>query len=194
MAKLYYNYSAMNAGKSAQLLQAAHNYEQTGSTVWYFNYYQDDRFGGVGKISSRIGLEHDAVLYSEEFDFIDYALFERVPAAIFVDECQFLTEKQVLQLATLVDQYNIPVLCYGIRNDYMGNLFAGSAALMCHADEIREIKAMCSVEGCHKKATHIGLYIGGERVTQGEQTYIGDTDYRSMCRKHFLRDANGQST
>ncbi len=193
MAKLYYNYSAMNAGKSAQLLQAAHNYEQTGSTVWYFNYYQDNRFG-VGKISSRIGLEHDAVLYSEEFDFIHYAMHENhVPAAIFVDECQFLTKKQVLDLAYIVDKFNIPVLCYGIRNDYMGNLFQGSAALMCHADEIREIKAMCSVEGCHKKATHIGLFIGGARVLDGEQTYIGDTDYRSMCRKHFIEGSDGTS-
>ncbi|CAM0005201.1 thymidine kinase [Vibrio phage D527] len=188
MAKLYYNYSAMNAGKSAQLLQAAHNYEQNGSQVWYFNYYADNRFG-TGKISSRIGLEHEATMFSEEFDFRHYFMTETTtPKAIFIDECQFLTPEQVLVLGRIVDEFNIPVLCYGIRNDYMGNLFAGSAALMCHADEIREIKAMCSHPSCGKKATHIALYIGGERVLDGEQTYIGDTDYRSLCRKHFMRE------
>ncbi len=186
MAKLYYNYSAMNAGKSAQLLQAAHNYEQNGSHVWYFNYFADNRFG-YGKISSRIGLEHDAVLYSEEFDFRHYFMVaDSLPRAIFIDECQFLTEAQVLVLARIVDEFNIPVLCYGIRNDYMGKLFPGSAALLCNADEIREIKAMCSHDECGKKATHIALHIGGVRVLDGEQTHIGDTDYRSLCRKHFM--------
>lgn len=188
MAKLYYNYSAMNAGKSAQLLQAAYNYEESGHSVWYFNYALDTRFGD-GKITSRIGLEHDSVKFDDSFSFIDYfinAPIER-PSAIFIDECQFLTEEQVLQLAAIVDEQSIPVLCYGIRNDYMGNLFPGSAALMCHSDEIREIKAMCSHKGCTKKATHIALHIGDVRVNEGEQTYIGDAEYSSLCRQHFFR-------
>ncbi|AUR85955.1 thymidine kinase [Vibrio phage 1.081.O._10N.286.52.C2] len=188
MAKLYYTFSTMNAGKSAQLLQAAHNYEQNGNTVWYFNFIGDTRHG-IGKISSRIGLEHSAVMFDADFDFIQYFIANDNdwPSAIFVDECQFLTGDQVLQLASIVDNQSVPVLCYGIRNDYMGQLFPGSSHLLCHADEIREIKTMCCHPGCQKKATHIALHINDQRVYQGDQTFIGDTEYRSLCRNHFMQ-------
>jgi thymidine kinase len=200
MAKLYYNYSAMNAGKSAQLLQAAHNYESNGAVVEYYNFAEDmrfqhdfDDFDDEQKhyITSRIGLKHEAIPYDNESIFC-VGVFSDV-SAIFIDECQFLTEKQVFQLGKIVDESNVPVICYGIRNDYIGNLFPGSAALLCHADEISEIKAMCSNKRCNKKATHIALYEpDGKRIIAGEQIQIGDSEYRSLCRKHFYtNEKNG---
>lgn len=180
MAKLYFNFSAMNAGKSAQLLQSAHNYESNGGKVKYFNFKGDTRFS-EGMIVSRIGIEHAAELFDVNYKFnIDEPV-----DAIFIDEAQFLTAEQVKQLCKIVDTQHVPVLCYGIRNDYMGNLFEGSASLMCHADVINEIKGMCSHKECNKKATHILLYADGKIVLSGEQVHIGDTEYHSVCRNHF---------
>lgn len=192
MAKLYYNYSTMGAGKSAQLLQAAYNYTNNGKQVLYFNFILDDRFG-QNKIKSRIGIEHEATMFDNGFEFYKNVnmmvltnLHMKYYSAIFIDECQFLTKDQVMQLCKIVDILGIPVLCYGLRNDYMGKLFEGSKALMCNADIINEIKSICTHKECTKKATHIILYKDGKRTYNGRQTFIGDLEYKSVCRKHFM--------
>ena len=189
MAKLYFKYSTMNSGKSASLLQSAHNYVESGKSVLYFNAAIDTRYG-EGKIASRIGLQHDAIPYHHDFNFYEHVLEHiisvNLPDAIFIDESQFLSEKQVLELCEIVDVLNIPVLCYGIRNDYQGNLFEGSRTLLCNADQIDELKGICSDRGCNKKATHILRYVDGELQKEGKQTIVGDQEYESVCRYHFM--------
>lgn len=195
MAKLYFNFSAMNAGKSSNLLQSAHNYKETGKRVLYFNAAIDTRYGD-NIISSRIGISHEAVSYDDTTNFYYHILSlinekcssdrTALPSAIFIDEAQFLSKEQVLQLCEIVDVLQITVLCYGIRNDYMGNLFEGSAALLCNADEINEIKGMCSNPDCTRKATHILRYQDGELQTEGTQKIVGDQEYESVCRFHFM--------
>ena len=195
MAKLYFNFSVMNAGKSSNLLQSAHNYKETGKHVLYFNSAIDTRYG-ENMISSRIGISHDAVTYDDDTNFYHHLLYlmdkphpvdrTPLPSAIFIDEAQFLTKEHVLQLCEIVDVLQITVLCYGIRNDYMGNLFEGSAALLCNADEINEITGMCSHPDCTRKATHILRYQDGELQTEGNQKIVGDQEYVSVCRFHFM--------
>lgn len=192
MAQLYFYYSAMNAGKSTSLLQSAHNYREQGMEVMLFTAAIDDRFGG-GKISSRIGLSSAASTFDSHthfFDLVEIALKQSAEtcnkriACILVDEAQFLTADQVNQLARIVDEQNIPVLCYGIRTDFQGELFPGSMRLLAIADKLSELKTVCS---CGRKATMtIRLDDSGKPISAGNQVVIGGNDrYESKCRRHY---------
>ena len=187
MAQLYFYYSAMNAGKSTSLLQSAHNYREQGMQVMLFTAAIDDRVA-KGVIASRIGLKAEAELFDDGFDF--FLLIadrqQRSPLhCIFVDEAQFLSREQVDQLAKVVDLLNIPVLCYGIRSDFQGELFPGSARLLTVADKLSELKAVCH---CGRKATMVVRRDGaGNPVHEGAQVVIGGNDsYESMCRHHYF--------
>lgn len=188
MAQLYFYYSAMNAGKSTSLLQSAYNYKERGMNVLLLTALIDDRFG-EGTISSRIGLASDAKTFTPQTNMIESILqwqFEEpLPySCIFVDEAQFLTTQQVNQLAEIVDIQNIPVLCYGIRSDFMGELFPGSARLLTISDKLTELKTICH---CGRKAIMVvRMDEHGKAVSQGAQVVIGGNDtYVSMCRTHY---------
>ena len=186
MAKLYFNYSTMNAGKSTLLLQAAHNYEERGMSVYRMIASFDDR-AGKGQIGSRIGFAREA----ETFDTSD-DLFERIErvmqagplACIFVDEAQFLTDAQVWQLARVADDLGVPVMAYGLRVDFRGKLFPGSAALLALADSLREVRTICH---CGRKATMVVRQDDqGTVLTEGAQVQVGGNEtYVSLCRKHW---------
>jgi thymidine kinase len=185
MAKLYFSYAAMNAGKSTSLLQAAHNYRERGMDVLLLTsaLYRKD---SGGHISSRIGISSEAVLYSRDVDL--FALVQETMAkgrldAIFVDEAQFLTKEQVWQLARVTDYLHVPVLAYGLRTDFQGELFEGSSALLAIADNLREIRTICE---CGSKATMVvRLGPDGKALTTGEQVSIEKTTYLSLCRRHW---------
>lgn len=187
MAKLYFYYSAMNAGKSTTLLQAAHNYEERGMRVLLFTPQIDDR-SGVGTISSRISLQRDAYAFSNEFDLFVHIRDEHQKspvACVFIDEAQFLTAKQVLQLTLVCDRIGIPVLCYGLRTDFRGEPFEGSKYLLAWADVMGEIKTICH---SGKKATmNARLDESGKRVVEGEQVAIG-LNYVALARSEFELD------
>ncbi len=191
MAKLYFNYSTMNAGKSTVLLQASHNYRERGMDTYLLTAAVDGR-AGTGRIASRIGISSEADTFKPEDDV--YAMIERRTsegsvACAFVDEAQFLTEDQVWQLARAVDDLHVPVLAYGLRVDFQGKLFPGSAALLALADEMREVRTICE---CGRKATMvIRQDENGNPITEGAQVQIGGNEtYVSLCRKHW-REAVG---
>lgn len=186
MAKLYFNYSTMNAGKSTVLLQAAHNYAERGMDSYLLTAQFDNR-AGEGRIASRIGIGAAADTFNVNDD-----LFRKVQkrlaggpcACIFVDEAQFLTPEQVWQLARVVDDLGVPVMAYGLRVDFMGELFPGSATLLAIADEMREVRTICH---CGKKATMVVRKdAAGRVVTGGDQVQIGGNEsYVSLCRRHW---------
>jgi thymidine kinase len=193
VAKLYFYYASMNAGKSTVLLQASFNYRERGMRTMLFTAAIDDR-AGQGVIASRIGLSAPADMFVPETD-----LFAAVASAhavgtlncVLVDEAQFLTKDQVWQLAHVADDLGIPVLCYGLRTDFLGNLFPGSQWLLAIADTLTELKAVCS---CGRKAT-MNLRIDGQGkpVASGQQTEIGGNDrYVALCRRHFAAALAGQ--
>ncbi len=191
MAKLYFNYSTMNAGKSTVLLQASHNYRERGMDTYLLTAAVDGR-AGTGRIASRIGISSEADTFKPEDDV--YAMIERrisegSVACAFVDEAQFLTKDQVWQLARTVDDLHVPVLAYGLRVDFQGKLFPGSAALLALADEMREVRTICE---CGRKATMvIRQDENGNPITEGAQVQIGGNEtYVSLCRKHW-REAVG---
>jgi thymidine kinase len=174
MAKLYFRYAAMNAGKSTALLQAAHNYEERGMQVRLFTAALDDR-DGVGVIASRLGLSRQAQAFGVDTVFDAPALWgdagAQPPACLLIDEAQFLTPDQVQQLHRLVHREHIPVLCWGLRSDFRGQAFAGSAELLTLADDLEELKTVCA---CGRKASmNLRMGADGERVTDGEQVLIG---------------------
>lgn len=187
MAKLYFYYAAMNAGKSTTLLQADFNYRERGMETMLWTAAHDDR-SGHGTIRSRIALSAPAHSYSAEVDMfaaITGELKQRKLDCILVDEAQFLTEAHVAQLCEVADRLQIPVLCYGLRTDFQGKLFPGSAALLALADSLTELKAVCE---CGRKAT-MNLRVDGEghAVAAGAQTEIGGNDrYVALCRRHFF--------
>src|SRR5665647_580628 len=168
MAQLYYRYSSMNAGKSIEVLKIAHNYEEQGKRVLIFNSELDDRYG-KGVVASRIGLKRDAIPFNKEtslINIIQSALSDDRPIhCILVDEGQFLTERQVLELTQIVDYMDIPVIVYGLKNDFQNNLFEGSKALLIYADKIEEIKTICWF--CDKKATMVLRLVDGKPVYTG---------------------------
>ncbi len=184
MAKLYFYYSAMNAGKSTTLLQSAYNYEERGMSVALLTPDIDER-SGRGIIGSRIGLERKAFAFSKDVDLFIYLQDQQSAASIacvLVDEAQFLTPAQVLQLTLVCDRLNIPVLCYGLRTDFRGEPFDGSKYLLAWADELVEIKTICR---SGKKATmNARVNADGQRVVEGEQVVIGH-NYISLSRKEF---------
>ena len=186
MAKLYFYYSSMNAGKSTILLQSSYNYQEMGMRTMLFTAALDDRYG-TRKISSRIGLEAEADLFGRDDDL--YAQVERRHkqegiACVLVDEAQFLTKGQVEQLTDVADHLSIPVIAYGLRTDFQGKLFPGSERLLAIADEMREVKTICR---CGKKATMVlRLDENGRAVKDGEQVVIGGNNrYVSVCRTHW---------
>ncbi len=190
MAKLHFYYSAMNAGKTTTLLQSSYNYRERGLKTLLFKPQIDTR-DIKGNIASRIGLKSDALEFDENFNLFDYletyTKQQDKPACILVDEAQFLNKNQVLQLTQIVDKMHIPVLCYGLRTDFMGEPFEGSLYLLALAEELSEIKTICH---CGRKATmNIRIDEKGKPVRQGEQVEIGGNDrYISTCRKHFYDD------
>ncbi len=191
MAKLYFNYSTMNAGKSTLLLQASYNYIERGMDTYLLTAKLDNR-AGTGTIASRIGIDSKADMFSpadDLFELIKNRLARGKVACVFIDEAQFLSKQQVWQLATAVDDLNVPVMCYGLRLDFMGELFPGSAALLALADEMREVRTICS---CGKKATMVVRQDeNGKPLLAGEQVQIGGNEtYVSLCRRHW-REATG---
>jgi thymidine kinase len=186
MAKLYFHYSTMNAGKSTALLQASHNYREGGMDTYLITAQFDNR-AGEGRIASRIGIGEPADTFGPGEDL--YAkLAARFAAGrvacVFIDEAQFLSKDQVWQLARVVDDLGVPVMCYGLRVDFKGDLFPGSAALLAWADEMREVRTICH---CGKKATMV-IRRGpdGRALKDGEQVVIGGNEtYQSLCRRHW---------
>ncbi|HIE78527.1 MAG TPA: thymidine kinase [Candidatus Thioglobus sp.] len=186
MAQLYFYYSSMNAGKSTSLLQSAYNYKEQGMNPMILSAAIDDRYG-VGKVTSRIGLEAGAHLFCTDDDILSLISKQNTIHPIdcvLIDESQFLSREQVKQLCQVVDKLDIPVLCYGIRTDFSGELFPGSQYLLAWADNINELKTVCH---CGRKATMVvRLDTDGTIVSDGDQVVIGGNDqYQSMCRRHF---------
>jgi thymidine kinase len=182
MAQLYFRYSTMNAGKSTEVLKIAHNYEEQNKRVLLLTPSIDDRYGR-GKITSRMGFQREAVIINSHTDFFKIAA-EKQPDCVLVDEGQFLTREQVITLTHIVDRLNIPVIVYGLKNDFRNRFFSGSEALLLFADKIEEIKAVCW--HCQKKATMLIKYKDGVPVNDGPQIEIGGNDkYVSVCRKCY---------
>ena len=184
MAKLYFHYSTMNAGKSTLLLQASYNYRERGMATLLLTAAHDDR-AGLGRIASRIGISDDALTFTPETDL--FALIRdqgRGAACIFLDEAQFLTAPQVWQLARVADDLHQPVMCYGLRVDFRGQLFPGSAALLALADDLREVRTICH---CGRKATMVVRQDEqGRALREGAQVQIGGNEtYVSLCRRHW---------
>jgi thymidine kinase len=195
MAKLYFRYAAMNAGKSTALLQAAFNYEERGMQVVLLTAEIDHR-GGIGKITSRLGLTRDALTFHAQ-----HSLAERIATAqrrawisrlacVLIDEAQFLTLAQVEELHRWAHEHRTPVMCYGIRSDFQGKAFAGSAALLTLADDVEEMKTICD---CGKKASMNARFDDdGHRILEGDQVLIGgNTRYRALCPDCFYGVARG---
>ena len=191
MAKLYFNYSTMNAGKSTALLQASHNYREGGMATYLITAQFDNR-AGQARIASRIGIGEDADTFAPGEDLfakLQSRFMQGNVACVFIDEAQFLTRDQVWQLARAVDDLGVPVMCYGLRVDFQGSLFPGSAALLAWADEMQEVRTICH---CGKKAIMV-VRKGpdGRALKDGEQVVIGGNEtYQSLCRRHW-REAVG---
>ncbi|MEP7239697.1 MAG: thymidine kinase [Devosia sp.] len=191
MSKLYFHYASMNAGKSTALLQASHNYRESGmrTVLLTSGLYAE---GGVGKIHSRLGITEDAETFSPGEDLFD-RIREQTHAGkldcVFVDEAQFLTEDQVWQLARVTDRLDVPVMTFGLRTDFQGKLFPGSQALLALADELREIRTICH---CGRKATMVVRQDSEGRVLlAGDQVSIEKSVYVSLCRRHW-EEATGR--
>ncbi|MBF9034202.1 thymidine kinase [Rhodobacterales bacterium HKCCE2091] len=194
MAKLYFHYSTMNAGKSTLLLQASYNYVERGMQTYLLTATFDDR-AGRGRIGSRIGISAEADTYTtadDLFGMIEARMAAGPCACVLVDEAQWLSKEQVWQLARAVDDLGVPVMCYGLRVDFRGELFPGSAALLALADEMREVRTICH---CGRKATMvIRVDESGRALTEGAQIEVGGNDrYISLCRRHF-REATGDGS
>jgi len=186
MAKIYFYYSAMNAGKSTVLLQSSYNYQERGMRTLVFLPSVDTR-SGLGRVRSRIGLEAPAEVLAPTDNLLNRVRHEHAStpvACVLIDEAQFLTRAQVEQLGDVADTLDIPVLCYGLRTDFQAQLFPGSAALLALADELTELKTICH---CGRKATmNLRLGADGRAAREGAQIEIGGNDrYVAMCRRHF---------
>jgi thymidine kinase len=184
MAKLYFYFSAMNAGKSTTLLQSSYNYRERGMQTLLLTPSIDTRYQS-GMIHSRIGLSQSALIFQKDDDLYQLFIAQHQPyACVLIDEAQFLTRNQVHQLTEITDQLAVPVLAYGLRTDFRGELFEGSHYLLAWADELIELKTICH---CGRKATMIlRLNEQGEVVLDGEQVLIGGNNtYTSTCRKHY---------
>ena len=185
MAQLYYRYSTMNAGKSIELIKVAYNYEERGQRVMTLLPAIDDRYG-VGVITSRIGIQREAMLVKDDTNILELFLAEKEKGEIdcvLIDECQFLRKHHVEELIEIVDTFTVPVMAYGLKNDFRNQLFEGSYYMLIYADKIEEIKTIC---WCGRKATMVARVVDGKIVKQGEQIVIGGNDmYVSLCRKHY---------
>ncbi|AMS32201.1 thymidine kinase [Betaproteobacteria bacterium UKL13-2] len=183
MAKLYFRFAAMNAGKSTALLQIAHNYEERGQTVDLFTAHVDDRYG-VGNVTSRLGVTREAETFNDATNFESIYASRSKPSCILIDEAQFLSEAHVVQLHRLAHTSSTPVICYGLRSDFRGQPFPGSKALLTLADDLEEMKTICR---CGRKATmNVRLDENGNRVTEGAQVEIGGNPrYEAVCARRF---------
>ncbi len=192
MAKLYFYYSSMNAGKSTALLQSSYNYKERGMNTLILAPMLDDRYG-AGKVTSRIGIDAEATIFERSenlYDVVDCLHKDKTLHCVLIDEAQFLTRDQVFQLSDVTDNLNIPVLAYGLRTDFQGEPFEGSKYLLAWSDNLKELKAICH---CGSKATMVVRMDGdGNAVTEGSQVEIGGNDrYISMCRRHFKENFYG---
>jgi thymidine kinase len=192
MAKLYFYYSSMNAGKSTTLLQADFNYRERGMETMLWTAALDNRFES-GVITSRIGLQSAAHIFEADTDLFEAVAKEKAKrsvSCVLLDEAQFLSKEQVFDLAAIADELGIPVLCYGLRTDFQAELFPGSAALLGLADALIEIKAVCH---CGRKSTmNLRVDAEGKAVKEGAQTEVGGNDrYDALCRKHFMEATRG---
>lgn len=192
MAKLYFYYSSMNAGKSTSLLQSSYNYKERGMRTLVLAPELDDRYG-TGKVTSRIGLEAEATSFGINdnlFELIESRVVDEPLHCVLIDEAQFLTKRQVFELGEVTDSLDIPVLAYGLRTDFQGEPFEGSKYLLAWADNLKELKAICH---CGKKATMvIRMDEHGNPIREGSQIQIGGNDrYVSMCRRHFKKNFYG---
>lgn len=193
MAKLYFRYGAMDSSKTANLLMVAYNYEKQGRKVIVMKPSIDNRFG-EGKIVSRLGISRECIDINDDsnlYEIVKYRLEAEEIACLLIDECQFISEAQVLQLVDVTDILNIPVICYGLKNSYIkGKIFEGSYALLYYADSIEEVKNVCAF--CERKATMNLRVVNGEAVYSGNIVEIGDTEnsseehYYPACRRHYL--------
>ena len=185
LAQLYYKYGTMNSGKTIEILKVAHNYEQQGKPVVIMTSALDTR-DGVGIVSSRIGMRREAIPISNETDIIGLVTrLPKKPYCVLIDECQFLSKQNVYDLARLVDEYDIPVMAFGLKNDFQNELFEGSKYLLLLADKIEEIKTICQF--CSKKATMVLRTENGKPVYHGEQIQIGGNEtYIPVCRRHYF--------
>ena len=185
MAQLYYSYSTMNAGKSIELIKVAYNYEERGKNVLTLIPAVDDRYG-IGVITSRIGVQREAIVVNDDTNILELYMRENEKHKIdcvLIDECQFLKKHHVQELVEIVDSCEVPVLAYGLKNDFRNELFEGSYYMLIYADKIEEIKTIC---WCGRKATMVARVVDGQIVKQGEQVVIGGNDmYVSLCRKHY---------
>ena len=185
MAQLFYKYSTMNAGKSIELIKVAYNYEERGKRVLCLTPKVDTRYG-EGVITSRVGLQRNAIAVDNETDILGLFIRENGKHkvdCVLVDEGQFLKKHHVLQLVEIVDSCNVPVIVYGLKNDFKNELFEGSYYLLVYADKIEEIKTIC---WCGRKATMVARVVDGKFVREGEQILVGGDDmYISLCRKHY---------
>lgn len=193
MAQLYFYYSSMNAGKSTHLLQSSYNYNECGLHTVLYTAQIDDRYA-KGKVASRLGINSDAQLFNVKTDLlteISKMQAQNPIACVLIDEAQFLTKEQVKQLTDVVDDLHIPVLAYGIRTDFLGQTFSGSAALLAWADKLVELKTICH---CGRKANFvIRLNSDGNAAIDGEQVEVGGNErYQALCRKHFKKDVDLQ--
>ena len=185
MAQLYYRYSTMNAGKSIEVIKVAYNYEERGTRAWLLVPAIDDRYG-QGVITSRVGLQREATIVNDATNILELFMEENKKQPIdcvIIDECQFLRKHHVQELVEIVDSFNVPVLAYGLKNDFRNELFEGSYYMLVYADKIEEIKTIC---WCGRKATMVARVVDGKFVKQGEQIVVGGNDmYVSLCRKHY---------
>ena len=184
-AQLYYRYSTMNAGKSIEAIKVAYNYEERGKHVMTLVPGVDDRYQ-TGVISSRIGLQREALVVEDDTNILEMFIreAEKHPVdCVLIDECQFLKKHHVEELVEIVDSFDVPVLAYGLKNDFRNELFEGSYYMLVYADKIEEIKTIC---WCGRKATMVARIQDGKIVKQGEQIVIGGNEmYVSLCRKHY---------
>lgn len=189
MAKVHFYYSTMNAGKSTSLLQSNHNYIDRGLKTILFTPKVDADMH-EGKIHSRIGLEKSANIFDADFNFQDFfkSIKKNDLSCVLIDEAQFLTSQQVRELCKVCDDLNLPVMCYGIRTDFRGDLFPGSSELLALADNLIELKTICEYKNCARKATMIcRLDAEGNVITKGNQIDIGGDQYKVFCRKHYRK-------
>lgn len=189
MAQLFFKYGAMNSGKSIEILKVAHNYEEQKKPVLLMTSSLDTR-SGEGIVASRIGIEHNAYPITPDTNVLEVVKKMIVKNGtyfcILIDESQFLTKKQVLQFCEIVDSLNIPVMAFGLKNDFQNNLFEGSQALLEYADKLEEIKTICWK--CHKKATMNLRLLEGKPAYEGEQLQIGGNEsYVPVCRRHYFK-------
>ena len=185
MAQLYYRYSTMNAGKSLEVIKVAHNYEERGKRVLVLVPSIDDRYG-EGVITSRVGVQREGIAVNDDTNLLEMFLRENEKEkvdCVLIDECQFLKKHHVQELVEIVDSCSVPVLAYGLKNDFRNELFEGSYYMLVYADKIEEIKTIC---WCGRKATMVARVVDGKFVKQGEQIVVGGNDmYVSLCRKHY---------